>query len=280
VGSGTAPYVPPVSVNEGTNEIPSMQGFFIHATAATGLVGVENSTRMHSDKKYFKSTTDESVPLIRLQINSSVGSDELVIRFLSFANEDFDSQYDAYKLFVTELPQIYTTSTDGNDLAVNTMPDFNEETEILVYFRVNTAGAYNLSLINFDGFDSGSELYLEDLFTGMITKLTDEAVYTFDASPQDEYDRFKLHFANPMGKNDLKENDVHIYVVGKEVVIVFPDIYNSGHVSIFNTVGKELTKVKFEMKKRLTINQNYSPGIYIVKVYLNNDVITKKVLIR
>ncbi len=40
VGSGTAPYV---AANNGTNEIPPHQGFFVHATTNNGTFGVNNN---------------------------------------------------------------------------------------------------------------------------------------------------------------------------------------------------------------------------------------------
>jgi len=107
VGSGTAPYV---AANNGTNEIPPHQGFFVHATT-DGTFGVDNDARIHSGQGYYKENSKENIPLIRIEAEGIDLSDETVVRFFNEAIDEFDSDFDAYKLFANRYYlQIYFSS--------------------------------------------------------------------------------------------------------------------------------------------------------------------------
>jgi hypothetical protein len=84
IGSGGE--TPGVGVNTGTNVIPPLQGFFVHASGS-GTLGVNNNARIHSNQAYYKSGQEISSdwPLIRIVAEANGLTDETVIRFLDDA---------------------------------------------------------------------------------------------------------------------------------------------------------------------------------------------------
>ncbi|MFU8844606.1 MAG: cohesin domain-containing protein, partial [Bacteroidales bacterium] len=134
-GGGT----PSVGVNEGTNQIPAMQGFFIQATG-DGVLSVNNNARIHSSQEFWKKTETNDIPIIRLKAELNGLADETVVRFFPGASLNFDNDKDAYKLFGNGHPQIYSITPDQTELAVSTLPDYNDETMVPVGFIPALAG--------------------------------------------------------------------------------------------------------------------------------------------
>lgn len=196
---GAGGETPGVGVNSGTNEIPPMQGFFVHASA-NGTLGVSNTARIHSNQAYYKSSGNPEFsiqnPFIRIQADGMGLSDETVIRFVQESTEDFDGNFDAFKLFASDYPQVYTTF--GNtDFAVNTLPAIVDELVIPLAFNAPAPGTFFLTFTQLSGFSKIP--YLEDLQEGSIQKISSNFIYTFDYTPMQPDQRFLIHFSNPLG---------------------------------------------------------------------------------
>ena len=135
--SGTyTSYVEGVSSNTATNIIPSMQGFFVHVTPSfpvEGTLVMDNSVRITDlTSPFAKSANKGSVPLLRLSAGFSDDTssyDPVVIYFDDKASTNFDTQLDALKLFNTdsEIPNLFSVSTDEYDLSINALPFISEK---------------------------------------------------------------------------------------------------------------------------------------------------------
>ncbi len=277
VGSGTAPYTG-VAVNDGTNEIPPLQGFFVHATSS-GTLGVSNTQRIHSGQAYYKEG-DTDYPLIRiLAQGENAMTDEMVIRFLEGSTNNFDGDFDAYKLFADNYPQIYSVTSSGTKLAINTLPEINEDMVVPVSFSAPTEGTYSFTFTELAGFDQQGDLYLEDLLTGDVQEVDENSVYTFEHSPLNDDNRFLLHFSNPLGVDEMSGENISIHSYGNVVYVNRP-VEFKGTVSILDMLGQEIIMQKANGEGLMTIPVTNGTGYYVVKVQSDNNLTTRKVFIR
>ena len=206
-GGGTSQYdAIGISVNGGSRYIPSGQGFMVKAQSSAGSAGatftLRNSDRVHSSQAYWKKNNkSEVIPdLIRLNIEKDGYTDETIIRTLPYKSgvtEEHDEKYDAYKLFAFDnsKPQIFSrTLANDNYFAVNSLPEFTENTIIPLGIYVGQAGEHTINLTenNF----SDMHIWLEDRTQDINVNLLNNTSYTFNQSAEENNDRFYLYF-NP-----------------------------------------------------------------------------------
>lgn len=292
-----------------------MQGFFVHASG-NSTFRVNNYARIHSGQPYYKqgfkdpglfdksritgtkitepekgtftgisdvNATEKSkiiLPLIRLEAGFNGNTDETVIRFYEQAGTGFDDAYDAYKLFGSNIPQVYTTASTGEILALNTLPDCNKDVVIPLHFVSPEAEQYSLTLTLFENFESGTELYLEDLLTGNIQNLTDNPLYNFVSSPDDDPARFLLHFSNPLDIDENVDNKVNIYAFGHTIFIDLPEGINHAGIQVLNMIGQQVYTGKTNNPNITRIDLHTDPGYYIVTAQTEQNIFTGKVFIK
>lgn len=278
VGSGGS--TPSVGVNDGTNEIPSMQGFFVKASA-TGTFSVNNDARIHSSQGFYKkqTSTNSAISLIRLQVNGNSDKDETVIRFVENATEYHDGMFDAWKLFSNAHPQIYSITTNGEDLAVNSLPEIQDSRIVQLGFYTPESNTFLLKVAELDAFPQDVKIYLEDLLTGEMIELNSDTQYSFSASTIDNSHRFNLHFQKPgaVDKN-TKTSNVQIYSWGETIFVNDPE-NNSGNIVVFDLQGKMVKQIASENgQSKFTLNSDYN-GYFLVRYVSDNKVSTAKVFI-
>ena len=76
--------------------------------------------------------------------------------------------------------------------------------------------------------------------------------------------------------NNNKTVDVSIYSYRNEIIIDFGGEQNDGKVFIYDIMGHQI--VTKEIFRGLNTIPVYNPGIYIVKVIVDNNVVTRKVI--
>jgi hypothetical protein len=212
-GGGEVP-IDPISINAGTGVIPSMQGFFVHASAQ-GKLTVNNTARIHSGQPYYKQSAGATVPMVRLQASNDGLTDETVVRFVEDAGENHDGKYDAFKMFSTDHPQVYSITADNTELAINTLSSQEATPVVPVGFVPHKTGSYLIEATELADLD---EVWLEDLLTGHMQRLNDFPQYAFEAGISDGPKRFLLHFGVP-DSQDRNGAEMMIYSWGSTVFI-------------------------------------------------------------
>ncbi|MEZ5082636.1 MAG: T9SS type A sorting domain-containing protein [Bacteroidales bacterium] len=279
IGSGGE--TPGVGANSGTNEIPPHQGFFIHVNTGftTGTLGVSNLQRIHSGQAFYKEGNKDDIPLIRIEAEGSGLTDETVVRFFTEANAEFDGDFDAYKLFAENYPQVYTITPLGTELAISSLPEISEELVVPVAFVAPSGGAYSFTFTELIGFDQVGDLYLEDLLAEEIVEIDENTVYSFDYSPENNNDRFLLHFSNPLGIPESSADNLHIYSFGDVIYIKTSDTQRK-EVSVHNMIGQEVLHSYISENGINRIRLDGNTGYYLVSVQCGDQYISKKVFIK
>jgi hypothetical protein len=273
IGSGGE--TPDVGTNGGTNIIPPLQGFFVHASG-TGTLGVGNAQRVHSSQAYYKEGQPE-LPQLRILAEENGLTDETVIRFYDNATAEFDGDYDAYKLFADNIPQLNSVTPSGTALAINTLDALSENLIIPLSFNSPMDGQVTFTISELIGIDG--ELYIEDLLNDEIDQIFENTVYTFDHSPMNEDGRFLLHFGNPIGMDENYFESISIYSEGNTVYLNNPSGI-SGEIIIYDMMGQEIYQDVLIQQGLVSIKLNHETAYYLVKIQSGTNLIIKKVFIR
>jgi hypothetical protein len=209
-GSYTA-YVDNVSVNGGTNIIPSMQSFFINSTVATTMI-MDNNVRLSTvedNGNFYKMNTSQ--PLLRLTLNHQQYSTEAVIRFKQGATINYDLSYDALHLSADDdsAAEFALKASDQNLLVINTLPDSSLNQSIGLYFKTGSYGNYSIDLSEFNQFSSSGYVELEDMQLST-SHILNTGPYNFIAGSNDIDNRFIVHVRSSTVSTELVEDDQNI----------------------------------------------------------------------
>jgi hypothetical protein len=262
--------------------IPAMQAFFVKANASGPALTIPNDARLHGYDPYKGSGVDQ---LLELTVNGNGYTDQIFICFNEYATEGFDSDFDAYKLMgIDEAPQLYSIAGD-EILSINALPEMSSGMVIPLGFKVGAETEYTIIASDLESFGLSTGIYLEDLQEGVITDLTEQNEYTFVANPEDDPDRFLIHFG-VVGIEDQPQDvetnkDITIYSVENSVYIRNNTKQAiQGDVSICNAMGQEIMRTKLLNNSLNKIDVNTEAGYYIVKVNTGTDLYTEKVFIK
>ncbi|MCD4731209.1 MAG: T9SS type A sorting domain-containing protein, partial [Bacteroidales bacterium] len=266
LGMGTMP----------NGEVPPAQGFWAKANYPSPSITIPHSERVHTSQGFYKSGSNDAIQIL---VKGNGFSDKLLVYFDESATPGFDSDYDAYKLRgIAEAPQIYTTA-EGIDLTLNTLPA-EPKMIIPMGFEMEAEGDCQLIAKELGDMDDDDELYLEDKLLNEMILLTENDIYEFSTSPDDDPDRFNLHFvfnnANPI--TDDNPNEINIYSVEKEIFIRLFET-NNCNIYVYDLMGQLVKKLSGADNSLNKFTLNSNTGIYVVKVIDGNKVYSEKVFI-
>ncbi|MBK6346904.1 MAG: T9SS type A sorting domain-containing protein [Bacteroidales bacterium] len=263
-------------VNGASANVPVGQGFFVKvSTPGFGTFGVSNAVRTNAVQAFYKNSINN---VIRLKVEGDIYSDETMVRFNDQASSQFDSQFDAYKLKASDVNHLYTKTADGSDLAINALTSIEENTSIPVYFEVAHNGTYSLTASELETIAGSVPVWLEDLKTGAVQNLRENAVYAFSANVNDNVNRFKLTFA-VLGVDDKPLQNVNIWSVDKNIHMQLPVVVK-GNVRVTNAAGQTLLNSEINAVGEYVIHAPVAAGIYMVTITSNEGTVTKKVFIK
>jgi hypothetical protein len=264
--------------------IAAGQGFFIHASA-NGSLSMTNSARIGSDQT-FRKKAEVSDSYIKLIAKNQHYSSEAIIRFNENATTDFDSEYDAYKLLSTNdsISDIYTLLNEETFVAINTLNSnvLNLTSEDYTISLGLTKGIIGNIEISADQIENVSEdvfVYLFDAKEDKYVNLRKDTYDLFIDSKTD--DRFQLVFSKLALGIDSNGIISEVSIFTKEkTVFVKSEAFklNKGNIYLFDVLGKTISSQSTGSSDVNEIQIN-KPGTYIVKVIVNNSIITQKVVV-
>jgi len=266
--------------------IPSMQGFFVKATAA-GTLGVTNDVRVNAQPTFYKSTTVSSNPLLRLKgypsSNQATG-DETVIYFEPQATNTFDGNFDAYKFMNNDpaYPNLYTSYNGSSALSINALPPLsNSDVVVPLGYITRTNGSFTINATEILNFDPAQHIYLEDNQTSTIQDLTLNPVYTFTTTANAPQYRFFIRFS-PTVITGIGENSVSFvdaWSSGKDIYLNYSNTtMQKATISVYDMLGQQVISDELQGSNtfRYTLDK---PGCYIVNVISGSDTFQKKIII-
>jgi len=264
-------------------EIPPTQGFWIKANASSPSITIPNSERVHSSNTFYKDVVSINNHLA-FNISGNGFNDIMSLGTLTASTDEFDGEFDAYKLMGNyDAPQIYTYSGETK-FAVNIFPEITEDKQLNVGFRCGADGNYILNVEGLDEFNPEIDVYLEDKLTGSsyesYINLREEPEYEFFAQEGLDESRFVLHFIMTLNgnENEFVNSGVNIYSFNKSIYINY-QMDDQADVIVYDLMGKEITSSNLISNTLNTLTITGEKGYYIAKVISGNRVITRKVFI-
>jgi hypothetical protein len=265
-------------VNGATNEIASMQGFFVKA-AVGGAFNATNSVRVANENTVFYKTEAVQPDEIRLLLSNTVNSDEVVTYTDPNATSNYDSGLDALKMSGGSTVYM-SVKQGGQEMAINVIDVVNEQTELPLVLWARDTGAYTFSAtaLNLTTLIA----YLKDATTNTLTDLRTNTP-TLQLNGGQTYDgRYSIVFEdvkNTTGIVNTKESNIQIYAVEGNVIVQRSSNSNA-NITITNMLGQTVVETMAETTKTIIPVDNTNPWYAIVKVQEAGKVKVSKVLIR
>jgi len=258
--------------------IPAMQAFFVATDGSTTTpeLTVSNLARVHGTDLYKKSGD----PGMRIRAEGNGYYDNTFICFDTDATPGFDSRHDAYKFMgLEEAPQLYTMA-GTEKTRINVLPLSLADRSVGVDLVASVEGEYILSFTGQHSFTHYDMITLEDRLLQKTTDLSEVQEYKVSAGPDDDPDRFVVHFKNSLHEG-LGANDLRIYSYGNKIILEDLDGEDlPEHVEIYDLEGKCIFSTDLGESNVNILDPDAKAGLYLVKAYTGSTIITKKVLLK
>ncbi|MFV8282228.1 T9SS type A sorting domain-containing protein [Christiangramia marina] len=277
------------STGESGGVIPSMQGFFIHATngASSSNLSMDNSVRINDFTQAFYKQKEQDITLARItaSFTSSIAEDAIVLYDDHHATEKFDKQKDALKLMNmnTKVPNLYIITEDRLEASIKSLvlSEENNKDQIPIGLNLQQSGAIEFRLKDLKNFSGQTSIYLVDKYRNTVTDLRDE-IYQVNLSEGLINDRFYLSFGT--GKLQPTEIIIEPFILksdqGSIGVRMNVHVGEEGTISLSNLNGKILQHYPASANTELSFDQIISTGVYLVTYTSEARTFTKKVIVR
>ena len=253
-----------------------MQGFFVKVTTAgvNATLTLRNAARITTTLKDVWRMQGASDKRLRLTVANGTRADELVVRFTEGATEQFDSEYDGYKLINdAAVPSLFAYTAEAN-YCVNSLPTTLLEKTIPLQLNVasDTLCTWTADL---SGFTSDEKIILEDRLLGTSQDLTENPTFAIQLKKGVYANRFFLQYYNRQEqvtetKGSTSDAGIDIGAVQQNVVLLFTNQSpGDANIAVFDALGKKVYEAQniSTASGRIDINlQDINNGIYIVKV--------------
>lgn len=200
---------------------------------------------------------------LRFRITGNGYSDETVIRLLNGATENFDGAYDAWKIFTPNpnAPSIYTQITQGQELSINTLPEYNYDKSITIFTNIPVTGTYTLNVEEIFQMSANYKISLTDIASGNHYYLSKDTILTLTLSAQQKTPCFRFNISTPI---TLLASPESCFATNDGSV----SIENQGNTNwTYEIIDASGNSIASNSSTGITANfGNLTPGTYTAKV--------------
>jgi hypothetical protein len=271
-----------VSSTPFAGKIASGQGFLVKALA-TGNITFTNCMRLTGDNNDFNRVVNETTVMDRYKVNMTGDNgvfSQIVVSYLPEGTMGYDRMYDAGRNSVSTAQLYSILENDGRKLAINARPNFinTDVVPIGVSKTGTTLENFTLSIQEKEGvFAAATPVYVHDLILNTYTDLT-LSDYTFSSDSAAANNRFEIVYQNGELNNPNYQGPKAIAFIENGMLSVVASIGISS-IQIFDIAGRKVTSIKGTGLTSSTTVFNFSEGIYIAKIKLENGAIATQKLI-
>ena len=299
-------------VNTGTEENISGGVSF---TLDGGPITFKNSQRVFSREssgnsiflkpenitKTGKEETKSVTPKIRISFKSPKGYNrQLLVGSDPNTTNGFDLGYDAL-MIEYNVEDMYWIQ-DNNWLVIQGVPDFGKEQVLPLGIRIEKAGDFTIKIDTLENLNADHTIYLKDKLLDTIHDIK-SGPYKSTSVEGEITDRFQLIFykekstpdpdpiggdpvvdvpVDPIIIDDLTEISLLHSYTENEMMVLNPKELKISAIYLFDMNGKLLEvfdEIPSEKEIRLKVN-NFSDGIYVLKMHTDTQIITRKIVIK
>ncbi len=275
------------------NIIPSMQGFFVHVTdgsyPVTGTLGFSNSIRTNDLSPVFiKSSMWNPPPLIRIAAcfaGNEIMSDPAVVYFDEESTKLFDGNLDALKLMNTDtqVPNFYVFTPDSRQLSISAMPHPGDEvSRIPLGIKTEQDGWVNFRTGSKEQMPQDLYMYFVDAKAGVTWDLKSDSPYDTYLDAGEHNSQFYLIFSREEWKNPFEAGELFtVHRSGYQVwVVTNLQFGESGILRMINARGQVIWGKEVQGNEKVYINSPVSSGIYVISLFSDKQVFSKKVFLQ
>ncbi|MBK7174174.1 MAG: T9SS type A sorting domain-containing protein [Bacteroidales bacterium] len=258
--------------------IPSMQGFFVRCNSQNAALTIPANSKLHSNLPYQKSIESvENLFTVKIEKQSDPDHfDETFVNINSQASNNFDAQFDAFKFFgEDQYPQVYTLSSDNNELAINTQPSYQS---LPLIFKLSVPGTYKISFGGLGSFLPDQGFTLEDKVESSFMNIRTSDSYIFVSDGITEPGRFVIHFYE-VGMEELSSIPLRVFM-DKDQLQIYSDegLQQIDQIRIYDVSGiQRLSKSNYQVNESLNVDF-LNPGIYLAQIVIGNKMKSYKLL--
>ncbi len=277
-GAVSATYIGNTS-KRSTGSISVGQGFIIQAieTGKNQTLSFNNSLRTYDTANYYNKT---NTPKNRFWLEFKSPTDvnnEILIGYIAKATNGFDTNYDADLLSIGS--DSFWSVLDEKKLSIQSKaPDFTQDDIVKIGYKASVSGDYTISLTDKEGlFSTTQTVYLKDKYLNKVINIT-ENPYSFSTTAGTYDDRFEVVYkpSETLGTDNVVKKGIQIYKDSQNFIVKSDE--NLVEVSLYDALGRLLFNTK-NAKNEVLINKTIlAEGMYIIKAYSRNTMLTKKVL--
>jgi hypothetical protein len=261
--------------------IPANQGFFVLLKEEEDGEDFtfSNDWRAHGGS-FMKSVPPQEA--LTLRLGHGEYFDETVLRLREGSDFDRDRN-DAIKMFSFNpaVPQLFSTTADQVQVAINSVPYVDEEVQFTLGLRAPATGQYSLSLQQAEGAFAAMPLFVQDLLTGTVHNLKNSPEFSFQAAQGDDPARFLVTFAQPTGLNEMDADAaVHIFTAGNTLHLQFAQEAPGRLLQVYDLSGRMVMSHNLPQTTTHTTPLNVEQGVYLVRVIGQSGTHVQKVIIK
>ena len=257
-----------------TDIIPAHNGFMVFTESSGGSLTIPANARVHSLQSFYKSDAETSNQVI-LTAHDITGNtaQQTIIRFLPAATSGFDLDFDSY--FLTGYAPMFYSTTNGDNLALNSLPSNQNEVSIPLAFVKNSSSQFNIQLTEFP---QGGQVYLNDLKTNAVHSLSQTPIYEFTAADGDDPNRFELKFSTVGIDDPITKPTVNAwYSAGK---LYLASNTGAASVNIYNVQGQQVKSFFAADTGLQSMFLNLPTGVYFAQIINNGINHTVKIIVQ
>jgi len=272
-----------------------MPGFFVHVTDGTYPVsatfGLTDSVSVTDQTNGFLKGDMNDLPLVRVtaSYNDHQNSpDPFVIYLNEKASVEFDSQFDALKMYNSDynVPNIYSVTPGGVKLSINALPYISEaDFSVPVGLKVTRNGIVVFKLIDLQGSLSDMRVFIYDKLTGEEKELNSESYYSSTLTAGEYLGRFFLrlyHSTTNLPEDKLPDSE--IFSVYSSHSILKTEINqlsgSRGTLIVTNILGQKVYETEIHETGYFEFSPGLRGGVYIVTYNTGTIRSLKKLLMK
>jgi hypothetical protein len=253
------------------------QAFWVKATASTTLTFSETNKIVNGSPGFFRKETQSAENVLRCQITgvgvTNTRKDQLVISFRDDALDAKD-RYDVEKRD-NALLNFSSFSSNGVDLAINTLGKLSSSREISLNLRGIVTGDYKMDFSQLESFDPSVIIELVDDYTKKtVTIDAQNSSYNFSVTTDllsSGSRRFRVNIKNLVTGIEDERVQVNGYpnpVSNQYTISLSKNVYFLGKVVFYNSVGQlvEPILVNSTQSQNVFDFSNFPSGVFIVKI--------------
>jgi len=261
--------------------IAAGQGFFAKSTGTAPSgdnVTFRNTMRVSGNNNQFFRTMETEKHRVWLNLVNSAGTlNQILVGYTQGATMGWDRDFDGARISETGLT-LYSIIPEQHLVIQGRPLPFDANDQVALGYKTQANDTYSLRIDHLDGLFEGQDIFIEDKLLNLIHDLK-QSPYVFTSAAGTFNDRFVLRYTNNalgVSQPQLSDAVVAMATNGKLTIQASEPIK---HIFVYDIAGKLIRTYNPAMVRNYFEHDfNYSDGVYMLKIRMQNGVIATQKL--